>query len=467
MTRQHHLDVERYLEAIQGQRDTSSLVLLVHRHAVELCPECAAEWELVGADQRSALEMVSGLGPPSPSRADETSASSDLHEADLPVPGTPPAAPIEAVIERKRQVWRRARRDLRTLQRMPAGERAGRVRRARRRFQSRAVAELLLQESRAEVRTDPQEAESLACLVPLVLTRFRGKPEPPWVPHLVCRAAGHRANALRVSGDLEAAAREFSRLRAEMLEAGVLDAALLAEIASLEASLARDQYRFDDAKAGLDVAQLLAEQVGDRLLLARVLMQRAYLQRLLGDSLATLKGFERAAAVLGEEQDRYLHLSVVVGQILVLCDLRRFTDAEEMLNRHQELFEEDGDAHTGATLSGLRGRIALGLEQFDPAIAAFQMARESLLDLGRHYDAALACLYLAQVYRSARDARALRKLAGGLVALFRSHGVEGEILAVMEVLARWVEAGRLTPETLRDLETRLRRSSGAGSRGAF
>lgn len=456
MARQHHLDYERYLETEQGRRAPGSLAVLLHRHAVERCAECRTEWELMAREQGAVLDRLAAVGP-LPAAGDAVPAAVPPPDPScLPAAGTHAASGVDETDRRKRAQRRKARRELGILVRASPGEREDVVRRAIRRFRSLALAELLIDESRARVRTDPREAESLASLVPLVLADAARDERPAAVTRLLLSAAAHRANAVRIRGDLRDAARRFRRIREEMARREVLEPGLIAEVASLEASVSLDRRRFEDAEAGLGLALLAARQAGDRELHLRIFLQGAFFQRRFGNPERTLRLHERAMDLLGSTPDPYLRLSALTGRLLALCDLERHAEAERVLHRHQEIFEEVDDAQTGATLSAIRGRIALGLARLEEATAAFAMARDAMLDADRFYDAALACLDLAETHLRRGDAASLKRLAARLLRLFDAHGVERETLAVLQLFTRAVEAERMTLAALRTLRRRLR-----------
>lgn len=457
--RQHHLDFERYLDTLRGRRAPGSLAVAILHHALESCEVCRQEWDLVAGEQQGVLARLGETTafPDVPAPAPDGAFGAD--DRYLPEAGTFAARDIEEVEARKRVRRRKVKQELWELLQLPPDERPGLVRRARKRFRSRALAEVLIAESRARVRTEPRQAESLASLVPAVLVRYRGAHQPSWATRLLLSAAAHRANAVRIAGDLRRAERQFRLVRQEIAERDVRDPVLIAEVASLEASVALDQRRFADADAKLSLALLLAQQVGERELVLRVLLQDALLHWHLGHPEQTLRLYDRAESLLTRDDDSYLRLSILTSRTLALCDLERFAAAEETLERHQEVFEEEEDVHTGAILCALRGRIALGLGRLEEAAAAFAMARDDLLAVGRHYDAALACLDLAESHLRRGDHTRLRKLAPRLLHLFEAHGVEREALGVIRLLAREVGAEGLTLTALGELRQLLHRQA--------
>lgn len=360
---------------------------------------------------------------------------------------------------------KKARKELWEFLKTPVGERRRKIRRAYRRFRSRAFVELLLQRIRTMVRDAPSEAAELARLVPLALRWTTGKPASTWAVPLIRRADAWAANALRVAGDLTSADRAFLRLRRSMAQHPVGDPAALAEIASLEASLRMDQRRYPRAKELLTLAALACELTGDRLALARVQLQQANLLQLLDEPASVLELFCQAAETVKRIEAPYLYLCAVTGQVNALCDLERFSEARRLLDRHLDAYEDSDAASAGAVLRCLQGRVALGTGDFEMACHSFGAACEAMHTLGRTYDAAYAALYLAETLHAAGRTEELRSLAGQLVSQFSSRGVAPETYKAVQLFARAVAADRLTLPLLAELRTRIvRRPLGTSAR---
>jgi tetratricopeptide (TPR) repeat protein len=446
MTDEEHLGRTDYREAAIG--GLGDLAVRTQDHLAAVCPECGRGWEELGPVLRGVYrEHLAALAPhpePVEPHRDELSAA--------------PAAlaSLAAQADELRVHDRRARQQLCELRALPAERRVAKVRGAYRRFRSRWLAELLIEESRKLVRSDPAEAESFAALVPEVLAWTRGADGPAWAPPLVARAAAHRANARRVGGDLPAADRGFARL-APLLAAPAVaaDAGLLAEIASLEASLRIDQRRFAEAEGLLDRAALAYEYAGDAAGLARTWIQTANLMRTLGRPEEILELHERAARALGRGATPYLVVCTVVGRVNALCDLGLPEEARRLLRSHLDAFEADDEPHTAALLRCLEGRAALGLGELAEAEGYFASCHEGMLLAGRTYDAALAALYLAETYHAGGRHRELRRLAARLLPEFRSRDVARETLAVLQLLVRAVTAEELTAAVFTELRRKL------------
>ncbi|HMB54229.1 MAG TPA: hypothetical protein VKU40_12990, partial [Thermoanaerobaculia bacterium] len=280
-------------------------------------------------------------------------------------------------------------------------------------------------------------------------------PVPAWAPALVARAAAHRANALRVAGDLPAAERAFAGLRHRLADRPLADPAAVAEIASLEASLCIGQRRFEAAAERLERAALGFRAADDRVGLARTRLKQANVMRNAGRPEEVVRLLVLEELDLETAGDPYLYVCAVNARANALCDLGDFAAAERLLDQRQEAYEASEDVNVGAIYRCLRGRAALGLGDLERAEAAFRDAREATLTLGRTYDAALITLYLAEALLAAGKTRELAHLAGGLVAAFRNRGVDGEALAALRLLAQAVAAESVSTALLARLRQRL------------
>jgi len=447
-----HVESHHYARTVRGQQKPSVAGWMIVHGLLDGCPECRHLWEMLAGEQDTLFGSVREL--------DRTGPAAEKSPAPLPEP--PPRAPHVAELQDEvdwlrihRERWKR---DLRELRRTPREARRAKLEAARARFASIGFAELLLDESRQVVRTDPAEAESLAELVPLVLERTAGANRDPRAASLAARAEAHRANALRIAGELPAAEEVFARLRVALVVRPLGDATTEAEAASLEASLRFDQRRFTEAEELLEKALLFYQRGEDSEGELRVEIKQAmllYYQERYMEALPRLE-------VVAQHIDPGTHLhqltSTVTARVDSLCCLERWEQASELLESHLDAFELVEDEAAGAMLRGLQGRIALGRRQFDVAEEAFASCRDAFLSLGRSYDALLASLYLACVHLEAGDARALRRLTAELPPTFRVRGVGREALAALGLLVKAVAAEELTRELLEKLLRQVERS---------
>ena len=425
-----------------------STALRVHEHLVTICPQCRQEWDELGPLLRDVVrQQLATVQPPS---------FTEPHEPDLDhLSGAPEAlSRLHEQAHELRHLRRTAKKELSELRHVPADLRPDKVRRAYRRFRSRQLAELLVDESRAMIRNSPAEAESFAALVPWVLDWTRGDPRLHWAPALLARAAAHRANALRVAGDLIAADQAFADLHRFVSAQQIGDIATHAELASLEASLRIDQHRSEHAEDLLRRASIAFQYTDDTEGQLRARIKSANLMLNLGRAEEALDAFEEAAD-LATNNSPYWTVCLVGGRANALCELDRPTEARQLLRRHLDAFEAVEGPHAAAVLRGLEGRVALGLGEYAAAEDYFQSACAAMLAADRAVDAALAALYLAETYHRQGRVQALRELAARLVPELGPRGLAGEALQALKLLTRAVAAEEVTLTLLGQLRRKL------------
>jgi len=444
-----HLEVEDYAALEHDASGAGWLALRIHRHLLATCAETRAAWAELGPLLTKTLDSeLARLTPPTPA---------DPCDQNLVVTEAAIDAQAERV-EKVRYLRRRLFRQLWELRKLTPEQRIEKIQRATSRFRDPALAELLIEESRSTVRNQPAEAQRWAELVPVVL-HWAHHDAPPAVHTLLLRAQAHRANALRVLGDLAAADRAFRRLRTTLAALHSVEPALTAEVASLEASLRLAQHELSRAAQLLEEAAAGYGSAGDPLGLARVRIQQGNLAWSGGSAAEALHRFDAAAAALDsatESTDIDLVLCTATGRVLALCGLARLDEAQALLDRHQEDFEASEEPFAAVNLRGLEARVALGRGRFDEAEAHFTSCRDALLALGRYHDAALACLDLAEVLCAAGRTDDLLALAAELVPLFRNRQLPVETARALDHLGRAITARRFSETLLAELRRRLR-----------
>jgi len=430
VSRHDHLRVEHFIEALRRPEAAATLARRTLDHVIGLCPECRRQWEQLRRLQPVYLTALDEIEISHPVEGE--SANDDLDTSPEAL------AEREKVTAELRRLQRRAKEELWALLRLAPKQRVSKIRGARRRYRSRQLAQMLIAECRSQIHNSPADAQSIVELVPAVLRWTLAPSGPEWARALLARAAAHRANALRVGGDLPAAERAFIDLRAELAARPVGAPTALAEISALEASLRIGQRRFEEAEQLLVVAGLGFSLAGDRRGFARARIN-------LGNVLFSAERPEEALAVQ-EQASKILvdewqleTLASITGRVNALGSLGRFTEARHLLELHLDTFERSKDTFSAIVYRYLQGRVALGIGDVQLATERFSTAREMFIALGRHYDAALVSLDLAEAYRAAGKEQGLRRLLLDLVTDFRHRGVESETQRALKLLSRLSE----------------------------
>lgn len=444
-----HLDLDLLQQVLDGDLPPKALLRRLLDHLGELCPECGEA--VASLRQGSEVREREAGRPPEPEPREN--GAGDRAVAILPDPrfvGVLDQAQNTAAdwTKKVRREQRRARADLRELRRLPPDQRAERIEHARSRFRSRALADLLVEESRRVVREDPAEAQSLATLVEVVLLWTPGALGEDWARELALRAHAWEANAIRVSGELRLADRRFRELRARLAREVVDSEALHAEVCSLEASLRIDQGQVGEARQLLSQAAALYESEGDSQALGRILMKWALVERRQDDLETAVIVQRRALGLLDAAADSMLYLQAVSNLAFYLVGLERTDEAEALLVDHEAGLKEHSLWAT-PQVQILRGRLSLARDESANAESLFVAARGGFLAVGDAVRAAVVSLDLALLYLAQGKTWALRQLARSMGQVFEAEDLHEEAMATVVLFQQAVAAESLTVEALR------------------
>jgi len=309
-------------------------------------------------------------------------------------------------------------------------------------FQTWALAERVCEESVFQASRDAERSASLARLAQEIAEQVQG-PES-WRHRIRGYALGHVANSLRVPGELVAA--EVTLVEAKRLwaassdPAGALDPGRLLD---LEASLRRDQRRFDEALA------LLEEALRVGRCRERYLIKKGFTLEVMGD-------FERAVETLLEAQplvessgDDRLSDILHHNLALSLTHLGRYREAAELGRRVRTRSGERGDELGVFRGIWLEGRIAAGLGFAGEALELLAKARRAFASRGMGYDVALALLEEAVLLLEEGRTAEVKVLAKELTKVFESKGVHREALGALRLFKEAAEQEAATAELAR------------------
>lgn len=464
-----HVELELLVAVLEGQLPPRALLRVILGHLEALCPDCAAALTSLRRLGCGVAEGRAGVGEAAfeldpPGLADGAAGGErlDVDEGRYLAAFASAESALHAWARRADQEHRAARRELAALLRLPGERRAERIRRARSRFRSRALAGLLLAECRRLSRDEPEESLEVAELVPLVLSRQAPERSAALTEALTLRAAAWRANALRVLGRLQESDRAFARVRAGLARGAVDDDGVHADICTLEASLRIEQGRLGEARVLLDRALLLFRQEGDTGELARVLIKRGIVERNEGDPKAAIATQQEVLSLLATvEADPYLVRSAVNNLALALCDAERFPEAAAQVAGH-EGFGDGRCQRWHLREHVLRGRIAHGLGRLEEAERRFAAVRDTAMEQRDFFTAALASLELATLFLEQGRTRELRRAAAVLGPVFEAHDLRPQATAALLLFTRAACSEELTAETVRRLRWKIEVGGRAG-----
>lgn len=468
-----HVETELLVAVLEGQLPPRTLLRVILGHLEDLCPECRETLEMfhglvTGDAAADASGGTAGVGEAACGLHEHLSAVESADRRVVPryrAAFAGAEAALHAWARRAREERRVARRDLAALRRLPAEARAGRVHRARSRFRSRALAELLLDECRRLTRDEPEEARQLAELVPVVLAR-RWPGGQHACDHdaaevLALRSAAWRANALRVLGRLQEANVAFAQVRAGLARDIVDDAVLHADVCTLEASLRIDQGRLREARHLLDRAVLLFRQQGEDRELARVLIKRGIVERRQGEPEAAAATQREVLDLLAGQDEPELVRLAVGNLALALCDAGHFAEAAALVDEHPG-FRGEATPRWRVKESVVRGRVALGLGRVGEAESLFRDAHGSAVEQGDSFAAALTALELVALFLEQGRTRELREMTAVLAPVFEAHDLRQEATAALLLFTRAALSEGLTAEAVRRLRWKIEVGGRAG-----
>lgn len=443
-----HLDPALLQAALAGDIPIKTLLRLLLAHMAELCPECG---ESVRWLQQAA---AGGEEPaPAPRRAEDAAAAFSRVEPRFVGAFDRQESQAARWASEVRRERKKAREDVRELLRLPRPQRRRKIERAQTRFRSRAVADLLYEESRRLIRDRPDEARDLAELIGVVLLWMRPGPEAEWARDLGILAHAWVANTYRVECDYPAAERVFGQVRARM-EVELVGEGVHAEVASLEASLRVDQGRCEEARGLLDRAEALYRLAGDRERVAKTLVQRALLEDRQSDSLAAAELQRQALELMEWDIASMAGQGSIVNLALFLTNGGRPAEAAELLLRYRDELTTAG-MWERPELVVIRGRLAAAEGRVAEAEELFLAARADLIRKSDAVRAAVASMDLALLYLAQGKTVELRRIARLMGAIFESVELDGEVLATVMLFQKALEQDALTEAAIRGWRRRL------------
>lgn len=197
---------------------------------------------------------------------------------------------------------------------------------AGRKFQNWALAVRVCDESEAQASSDLKCAASLARLAQWIADLVPG-PEG-WRNRLRGLAIGYAANVVRVTGDLEAA-RAGMELAKQLWATGSDPAGLLdpGRLLDLDASLCRDERRFEDALARLDEAAAVGRNRG------RILVKKGFTLEVMGDYECAIQTLLEAEPHLDRTTDPRLWYKQRANLATNYSHIGRFEEALELIRQ--------------------------------------------------------------------------------------------------------------------------------------
>jgi transcriptional regulator with XRE-family HTH domain len=314
-----------------------------------------------------------------------------------------------------------------------------------REYRSWALAERLCEESETSAAADAARALDLATLA------LRVAEVAPLAESQRQSLQGYAlfflGNARRVSGDLPKAEEAFAQ--AHLLWSSGHSALPLPQwrVLDLEASLLREQRRWEQALWLHDQA-FTAAPAEER---NRILIKKAMTLEQSGHHEPAIEVLRQTEPQIDASRDPRLAFALHSNLALNLVRLGRFAEAEPNLREARRLAEQLGNGLDLVRLRWVEGLNAAGLGRRDEAIEALSQVREEFLSRGIAYDATLATLELAVLYLEEGRTTEVKTLARQMARLFQAQRVERETLAALKLFREAAEKEQVTVELARTL----------------
>ena len=334
-----------------------------------------------------------------------------------------------------------ARMLLELLRKLPGDEQWALVK-VGREYRSWALVERLCEESVVQASRDLRRAAFLARLARAAARRVLGP--KVWIRRVRAFAAAHSANVLRVSGRLKAADALFQRSK-RLWTAGsdpnsVLDPGRLLD---LEASLRRDQRRFEEALVLLEQAQKVSRSPG------RVLIKKGFTLEVMGEYEQAIDTLLQAETMFDVRADPRLHNILRNNLALNFCHTGRFGEAAELAQQVREAAADMGDLILLLRVTWIEGRIAAGLGRTEEALSLLAQARREFAVRGMGYDVALALLEEAALLLDEGRTAEVKALTRRLPTVFAAEEVHREALAALRLFHEAAQREAATAELAR------------------
>lgn len=267
------------------------------------------------------------------------------------------------------------------------------------------------------------------------------------VADLQARAWAGLANAYRISDELSDAEAAF-RQAFEARHKGTLSPLLHARLAELSASLLCDQRYFPQAFKLLDFAYRIYKENGDRHNAGRALITKGWHAGLSGDPEDGIHLIARGLQLIDRNRDPKLRFQSLHTILLFRVERGEFKTARRQIWEMRPLYDFHGEHILKVKLRGIEGKVFAGLGELGRAARAFQQAKESFLERGMDYDAALISFDLAALWLREGKRAAVRQLLQEMLEIFRARYIAREGIAALVMLRDAADRNEVTFEHL-------------------
>ena len=254
----------------------------------------------------------------------------------------------------------------------------------------------------------------------------------------------HVANALRIQGEFKGAEAIWERAhwlwKSSNDSAGLLDPGRLFD---LEASLRRDQRRFEETLALLEEALKVGRYP------ERYLINKGFTLEVMGEYDRAVEALLQAEPLLELKGDERLLYMLRFNLAVIFCQLGRHSETAQLLQKVRDLVTERGDETELVRVTWLEGRIAIGLGRPEEGRRLLSQARREFAKRKMGYDVAMALLEEAVLLLDDGRNDEVQALTPYLAEVFESKGVHREALAALKLFQEAAERDEATAELAR------------------
>lgn len=242
---------------------------------------------------------------------------------------------------------------------------------------------------------------------------------------LRARAWAELGNAWRVKEFFKHAEESLETARS-LAEQGTGDPLLAVRIDDIEASLRKDQRRFDEAAALLEKVYRAYLRLGERHLAGRALMSKGITFEVAGQPLQAIDSHRKSLALLDPERDPQLVATTQHGLLHALVTAEKYNEAGKLLLQSGLRQKFADDPLNLLRLRWVEAKILAGHGRLENAEEAFRSVYWGFHRRGLHYVAAVAGLDLAEVMLRQSKPSEAHALSVDLFNTFQEHQIDVE-----------------------------------------
>jgi tetratricopeptide (TPR) repeat protein len=323
------------------------------------------------------------------------------------------------------------------------------------RFQSWGFFELLLERARQATSEDACRAEDILRLALDVTEQLGPERHGPGARETAkVRVWAWLGNASRVLGDFRRAEAAFQTAELYLSRSWLdpLDEALLLE---LKAPLRRAQRRFEEAVELIEDAIAIYREINEPHLHGRALLVKGLALQYKGDLKAAADCFRTSLFLLDGIREPRL---IVHGQhnlIGCLHESGRNAEAAALIPDARKIYEQLGARSYLLRLLWIEGKVLASQGLLSEAAEALVEVRETFLEDGIAFDAALVSLDLATLYLRQDRPAETRLLAAEILPVFQSREIYQEAVASLIVFQKAAEMEQLTLGLIEEIASYL------------